>query len=151
MADTDMNAQLIEHMMEPKNYGILEDFNSQGVGKNPDNGEKVVISLKITESNGEPVIGDIRFQAIGCMTTVVAGSIITEEAKGLGIARAYELVDTTMRILGGVPPQDAACTEMVALALQAALDTHEARKEDPDYPAITYQITQSCTPKEEGI
>ncbi len=144
-----MNAQLIEHMMEPKNYGILEDFNSQGIGKNPENGEKVVISLKITDSNSEQIIDDIGFQAIGCMTTIVAGSIITQEAKGVGIKRAYELVDTTMSILGGVPPEDAACTEMVALALKAALDTYEARKDDPDYPAITYQITQSCTPKEE--
>ncbi|MEA3492498.1 MAG: iron-sulfur cluster assembly scaffold protein [Campylobacterota bacterium] len=146
----DVDAQLIEHMMEPKNYGSMENADSEGIGKNPENGEKVAIYLRISEKDGEPTIDDVRFQAIGCSTTVVAGSMITEEAKGLGFGRAEDLIEMTMKLLDRVPPEDAACSEMVALALKAAMDTYMKRREDAIYPAITYKITNSCVPKEEN-
>ena len=145
-----VDAQLIEHMMEPKNYGTLEDANSEGIGKNPENGEKVAIYLKVLQEDGEDVIDDIRFQAIGCSTTIVAGSMITEEAKGLSFTGAVNLIAATMNILDKVPPEDAACSEMVALALRASIETYIKRKQDSNFPAITYQISNNCAPKEEG-
>jgi len=75
--------------------------------------------------------------------------MITEEAKGLSFERAGELIDMTMKMLDNVPPEDAACSEMVVLALRAAMDTYTKRIDDRDYPAVTYQITNTCTPKEE--
>ena len=144
-----VDAQLIEHMMEPKNYGSMANADSEGIGKNPENGEKVAVYLRVSERNLEQTIEDIRFQAIGCTTTVVAGSMLTEEAKGLSFERAEELIDMTMKVLENVPPEDAACTEMVALALKGAIDTYRKRKEDTHYPAITYQIKNNCAPKEE--
>ena len=144
-----VDAQLIEHMMEPKNYGSMENAESEGIGKNPENGEKVAIYLRVSELDDQQVIEDICFQAIGCSTTVVAGSMITEEAKGLNFERAKDLITMTMKMLENVPPEEAACSEMVVLALKAAMDTYLKRIEDSSYPAITYQITNSCAPKEE--
>jgi|AAUQ01.1.fsa_nt_gi nitrogen fixation NifU-like protein len=140
---------LMEHLMEPKNYGKLEDSNAIGIGKNPQNGEKVVIYLKVVEES-EPTIEDISFQAIGCTTTIVAGSIITTEAKGLTFSRAEELISTTLGMLDGVSEEDAACTEMVALALKAGIDTYLERQKDRDFPIISYRINTDCTPKEES-
>jgi len=143
-----VDAQLIEHMMEPKNYGSMVDSDSEGIGKNPENGEKVVIYLKVAEKNKEKSIEDIRFQAIGCTTTVVAGSMLTEEAKGLSFARAEELIGLTMKLLDNVPPEDAACTEMVALSLQAAIDSYRAKQNDPFFGTIIYKIENSCITEE---
>ena len=144
-----MDKQLIEHMMNPKNYGTLEGTDAQGIGKNPENGEKVAIYIRVGRDEDEPYVDDIRFQAIGCTTTVVAGSMLTEEAKGLNFKGIYNLVDATMSLLDKLPPEDAACSEMVALAIKAAVDTYNERQNDPEYPAITYQIANSCVPKEE--
>jgi len=145
---------LIEHMMNPQNYGNLPDNNAMGMGKNPNNGEKVAIYLKVVENkekfDGEPFIEDINFQAIGCSTTIVAGSIITSEAKGITFSRAEELVSITIGMLDNIPPEDAACSEMVALALKAAIDTYAERKKDADFPVISYHINTDCTPKEEN-
>ncbi|HIP19169.1 MAG TPA: iron-sulfur cluster assembly scaffold protein, partial [Sulfurovum sp.] len=88
--------------------------------------------------------------AIGCTTTVVAGSMLTQEAKDLNLNGVKNLVDATMKLLDTLPPEDAACSEMVALAIKAAVDTYEKRREEPEYPAITYQVSNSCVPKEEG-
>lgn len=144
-----VDAQLIEHMMEPKNYGSMGDAESEGIGKNPENGEKVAIYLRVDAQDNKHTIEDISFQAIGCSTTVVAGSMITEEAKGLNFERAEDLIDMTMKLLNDVPPEDAACSEMVVLALKAAMDTYVKRIDDRSYPVITYQITNNCVAKEE--
>ena len=144
-----VDTQLIEHMMNPKNYGSLEDADVHGIGKNPDNGEKVAIYMNIGTDEEVPYVEDIRFQAIGCSTTVVAGSMLTEEAKGLHFKGIEDLVQATMNFLDKLPPEEAACSEMVAIAIKAALDTYKARVEDSDYPVITYQVEHSCVPKEE--
>jgi len=145
-----MDAQLIEHMMNPKNYGTLENADAQGIGKNPENGEKVAIYIRVGKDEKESYVDDIRFQAIGCTTTVVAGSMLTEEAKGLNFNGVHNLVEATMKLLDRLPPEDAACSEMVALAIKAAVDTYEKRRSDPDYPVITYKIVNSCVPKEDN-
>ena len=144
-----MDTQLIEHMMNPKNYGSLKNADTEGIGKNPENGEKVVIYLKVGKDEEQPYIEDIRFQAIGCTTTVVAGSMLTEEAKELNFNGVRNLIAATMNLLERLPEEDAACSEMVALALKAAIDTYEARAKEHDYPVITYQVSNSCTPKEQ--
>ena len=143
------DALVMEHMMNPKNYGKMEESDSVGMGKNPQNGEKVAIYLKVREEE-DPFIEDISFQAIGCTTTIVAGSLITTEAKGIHFSRAEELVSTTLGMLENQTPEDAACTEMVALALKAALDTYAKKQEDPEFPMISYHITTDCTPEEEA-
>ena len=145
-----MDAQLIEHMMNPKNYGSMEASDAEGIGKNPENGEKVAIYIRVGKDETQPYIDDIRFQAIGCTTTVVAGSMLTEEAKGLNLNGVKNLVDATMKLLDKLPPEDAACSEMVALAIRAAVDTYEKRRIEPDHPAVTYQVANSCVPKDEN-
>ena len=146
-----MDAKLIEHMMSPKNYGTLENANTQGIGKNPENGEKVAIYIRVGKDEDELYVDDIRFQAIGCTTTVVAGSMLTEEAKGLNFNGVKNLVEATMKLLDRLPPEDAACSEMVALAIKAAVDTYEKRISDPGYPVITYKIENSCVPKDDNM
>ena len=141
---TEVDAELIAHMSDPKNYGSMESPDAIGIGENPENGEKVIIYLRVTDSDGEPLIEDIRFQAIGCMTTVVAGSVVTQEAKGITFAVGEQLVGATLGMLENVPPEDAACSEMVALSLQAAMDTYRNKQKDPNFGTITYKIEHSC-------
>ena len=146
---TEVDAELIAHMSDPKNYGVLENADAIGIGEYPENGEKVIIHLRVLAEGDTPLIEDIKFQAIGCMTTVVAGSVITQEAKGIDFSRAEELIAVTLGMLEHVPPEDAACSEMVALSLQAAMDSYEGKQKDPDFGTITYKIENSCAPKEQ--
>ncbi len=113
--------------------------------KSHQNGKKFVIYPKVIEES-EPTIEDISFQPIGCTTTIVPGSIITTEAKGLTFSRAEELISTTLGMLDGVSEEDAACTEMVALALKAGIDTYLETQKDRDFPIISYRINTDCTP-----
>ncbi len=147
---TELDQEIIDHMANPKNYGSMEQADAIGIGENPDNGEKVIISLRVNEEKGTPIIEDIKFQAIGCMTTVVAGSIITGEAKGIDFETGKELISVTLGMLDGVPAEEAACSEMVAVSLQAAMDTYNAKKANPDHGTITYKIENTCVVKEDA-
>jgi nitrogen fixation NifU-like protein len=146
---TQRDEEIIQHMTNPKNYGSMDHPDAIGIGENPENGEKVITYLRIKEENGSPIIEDIKFQAIGCMTTVVAGSIITGEAKGIDFETGNELISVTLGMLDGVPAEEAACSEMVAVSLQAAMDTYRHKREDSDFGTITYKIENSCTTQEE--
>ncbi len=146
---TKVDQELIEHMSNPKNYGTIEYADAIGIGENPDNGEKVIIYIRVSaDEEGIYTISDIKYQAIGCMTTVVAGSVVTEEAKGITFDIADQLIAVTLGMLENVPPEDAACSEMVALSLRAAMDTYLGKIDNPEYGTITYKIENNCTPQE---
>ncbi len=143
----DVDNELIEHMANPNNYGRIEDASSIGIGENPENGEKVIIYIDVKDKGGKPFINDIKFEAIACMTTVVAGSIITQEAKEITFDTAEELIAVTLGMLEHVPPEQAACSEMVAVALKAAMDGYNLSKDSDKKETLIYKIEQSCSPE----
>lgn len=142
-----VDEELISHMANPNNYGRIEDAHSIGIGENPQNGEKVIVYIKVDKSEQELVISQIAFEAIACMTTVVAGSVITQEAKSLTFKKAQELIAVTLGMLEHVDPEQAACSEMVALALQAAIDGYNLSIQESKKQTLIYKIEQSCNPE----
>jgi len=146
----DVDAELIEHMSNPKNYGTLDDYDAMGIGINPNNDEKVIIQIKVSNNNNVYTIEDIRYQVIGCMTTVVAGSVVTSEAMMQTFDAAKEMIAATLGLLENIASEEAACSEMVALSLQAALDTYESKQKESDFGTITYTITNNCAPREKN-
>jgi len=141
--------ELIEHMANPNNYGRIEEADSIGIGENPENGEKVIIYINVTKKDDDYFIEKIAFEAIACMTTVVAGSIITNEAKEITFSKAEELIAVTLGMLEQVPPEQAACSEMVAVALKAAMDGFKMSIEQGEKQTLIYKIEQSCSPENE--
>jgi len=142
----DVDNELIEHMSSPNNYGRLDNADSIGIGENPENGEKVILYINVTKKDDDFFIEEISFEAIACMTTVVAGSIITKEAKEISFSKAEELIAVTLGMLEHVPPEQAACSEMVAVALKAAIDGFVMSLEKGEKQTLIYKIEQSCNP-----
>ena len=142
----DIDNEIIDHMTNPNNYGRIEEPSSIGIGENPLNGEKVIIYINVAKNDDEYRIETIAFEAIACMTTVVAGSIITKEAEGLSFEKAGELIAVTLGMLEYVEPEQAACSEMVAVALKAAIDGYLLSIEKGEKQTLIYKIEQSCNP-----
>ena len=141
--------EIINHMANPNNYGRIENPSSIGIGENPLNGEKVIIYIDVEKEDESYKIKDIAFEAIACMTTVVAGSIITGEAKGVTFEMAQDLISVTLGMLENVEPEQAACSEMVAVALKAAIDGYLLSQESGKKETLIYKIEQSCSPEME--
>ena len=109
----------------------------------------MIIYIDVSEQNDSLHIDDIKFEAIACMTTVVAGSIITSEAKDVRFETAEELIAVTLGMLEHVPPEEAACSEMVAVALKAAMDGYKLSQKGGEKQTVIYKIEQSCSPEQE--
>ncbi len=133
--------EYIDHMMNPRNYGKIEEYSGKGIGKNPYNNELVEMYLKIKDSD---IIENITFQAIGCMSTIVGGSIFTDMIKGESIKEAVDVAEEFLKNLKNAPVEERACGEMVAKAFLASVENYKKRKEGEDEKEHTFFISEDC-------
>ena len=146
MADLEaLKEEYIDHMMNPRNYGKVDNPDAVGIGKNPHNNEMVEIYLKL---DGD-VIKEIKFMAIGCMSTIVTGSIFTDMLVGETIAEGESVAEEFIANLVNAPEEQRACGEMVAKAFLAALVNLEHRRSGKDEEAYTLIISEDCVIDEE--
>ena len=146
MADIEaLKDEYIDHMMNPRNYGKIANYSGKGIGKNPNNNELVEMYLKVTEN----ILVDIKFQAIGCMSTVTTGSIFTDMIIGETIAEAESVIEDFVKGLEDAPPETKACGEMVAKSFMAALVNLSNRENGRDEDEYTLLITEDCVTDEQ--
>ena len=137
----------VDHMANPRNYGKMDSYDAIGIGKNPDNGESVVVYFTLDDKG---IIDDIAFQVKACSTTVVSGSIFTETVKGVDLEEALVLSNIMLDKLDELPPEDAACSEIVTMAFLAALDHYKALQSDPNAVMPTRFIEKTCEVREDA-
>ncbi|HFU74848.1 MAG TPA: iron-sulfur cluster assembly scaffold protein [Arcobacter sp.] len=73
--------EILEHMMDPKNYGKMENPTCVGMGVDTKTGEFVLIYLDLEND----IIKDVKHMCNACQDTVIAGSLFTEMIKGESI------------------------------------------------------------------
>ena len=69
-----MSPEVLEHLMNPKNYGKLEEPNGVGVALDEKTKEYVIFSILLDDT----LIKDVKFATNGCQDTVVIGSMFTD-------------------------------------------------------------------------
>ncbi len=115
--------ELMEHFMNPKNVGVIEDADGVGEVGNIACGDVMWIYIKIGENKkGEKVIKDIKFKTFGCVAAIATSSKITELAKGKTIEEALKITkDEVAKSLGGLPPVKMHCSLLATDALKEAI------------------------------
>jgi nitrogen fixation NifU-like protein len=128
MADL-YNETVMDHFMNPRNVGTIENADGVGETGNPSCGDVMKMYLKIDKNaNGEEVIKDIKFQTFGCGAAVASSSMATELVKGKTLKEAEELTSKEVaEELGGLPPIKMHCSNLGAQALQAAIKDYQAK------------------------
>jgi len=140
----DLTAEIIEHMMHPKNYGKLENPSGVGVGYDENSGEYVIMYLA---TDGDDLV-DISFATNGCQDTVILGSVFTEMVKGTTVNEARETASTMEKKVADAPAKQQACSELVLTAFIAALINREHRIEGGDQEMHKLKIDHSCDTEE---
>ena len=64
--------EILEHMMNPRNYGEMDSPDCAGIGFDDKTDEFVAMYCKV---DGER-LSDIKFGTNGCMDTVITGSLL---------------------------------------------------------------------------
>jgi nitrogen fixation NifU-like protein len=109
---------LTEHVMNPKNGGVIENADLTGHAGAPGRGAFMIVYLKIEDER----IAAAKYHTVGCGPTIASGSMLTELITGRSIAECRELsVENLIEALGGVPPDKLHCPALAIGALKDAL------------------------------
>lgn len=117
----------VDHSMNPRNIGSLEDADSFARVTGPC-GDTMEIWLKVKDST----IAQASFLTDGCGTTIASGSMVTEMAKGKHLSEAQKISQQRLLdALGGLPEESEHCALLAANTLQAAIRDYMTMKREP--------------------
>jgi nitrogen fixation NifU-like protein len=119
--------KVIDHAMSPRNVGSMPDADGFAAVTGPC-GDTMEIWLKV--SNGR--ISNATFWTDGCGTTIAAGSMVTELAKGQSVAEAQRITQKhILDVLGGLPDESVHCALLAANTLRGAIRDYLAGRNEP--------------------
>ncbi len=142
--ENNLNQEIIEHLMHPKNYGPLDNPTGVGVGHSEHTGEFVIFYLRSQNNRLEAVT----YATNGCQDTVVFGSMFTEMIQGETFEYAQEAAQKLyQKVMEGSPKQQA-CATMVLKSFEAAKIHEERQKQGFDEELHTIEIGMDCEVEE---
>jgi len=121
--------KVMDHFMNPRNVGEIEDASGVGEVGNPSCGDVMRIYLKINEG----VIEDAKFKTFGCGAAIATSSMATEMVKGKTIEDAIKITNNVVaEALGGLPAVKMHCSVLAEEALESALTDYFKKKGEPE-------------------
>jgi len=122
IAQVGYSKKVMEHFMNPKNVGVIENPDGYGKVGNPVCGDLMEIFIKVKDD----IITDIKFKTFGCGSAIATSSMVTELAKGMHVDEAIKITRNDVADeLDGLPPQKMHCSNLAADALQAAIKDYK--------------------------
>lgn len=117
--------KVMEHFMNPRNVGQIE--NPDGVGEvgNPVCGDMMTFYIKVKDNH----IDDVKFKTFGCGAAIAVSSMVSEMAKGKTIEEALKITPKSVADeLEGLPKQKFHCSNLGAQALHKAIEDYLNKK-----------------------
>jgi nitrogen fixation protein NifU and related proteins len=110
---------VLEHFLNPRNVGEIEDADGVGAVGDPDCGDYFKVWIRVDDDQ----LAEVRYKVLGCPPAIACCSMMSELATGRTVDEAYALddVDIVAR-LGGLPESKQHCSAHAAAALHKAID-----------------------------
>jgi nitrogen fixation NifU-like protein len=125
MAEAGYSEKVMDHFMNPRNVGTLEDADGYGKVGNPVCGDLMEIFIKVKDD----IITDIKFRTFGCGSAIATTSMVTEMAKGKNIDEALKITRKDVADeLDGLPQKKMHCSNLAADALHEAIKDYREKK-----------------------
>ena len=123
----DYSETVIDHAQNPRNVGSIPDADGFGCITGPC-GDTMEIWLGVKDN----VIEEAKYWTDGCGTTIAAGSMITEMAKGQKTAGASRISQqNVLDALGGLPEDSEHCALLASNTLKQAVKDYLTTKNEP--------------------
>jgi nitrogen fixation NifU-like protein len=125
MANVGYSKKVMDHFMNPRNVGVIEDYDGYGKVGNPVCGDLMEMYIKVKDD----IITEIKFKTFGCGSAIATSSMVTELAKGKNVDEALSITRNDVATeLDGLPPQKMHCSNLAADALHAAIKDYKDKK-----------------------
>jgi nitrogen fixation NifU-like protein len=126
MANVGYSKKVMEHFMNPRNVGVIENPDGYGKVGNPVCGDVMEIYIKVKDEK----ITDIKFRTFGCGSAIATSSMVTELAKGKHVDEAVKITRADVaNELDGLPAQKMHCSNLAADALHEAIKDYKNKKQ----------------------
>lgn len=116
----------MDHFMNPRNVGEVENPDGVGSEGNPTCGDAMKITIKVKDDK----IVDAKFKTFGCGAAIAVSSMVTEMAIGKTLDEALQITKASLAdALDGLPPQKMHCSNLGADALKKAIEDYKSKQE----------------------
>jgi len=116
---TDYSEKVMDHFMNPRNVGEIENASGVGTVGNAKCGDIMRMYLDIDD---EGIVRDAKFKTFGCGAAVATSSMATELVQGKSVQEALQVTNkAVMEALDGLPPVKVHCSLLAEEAIHAAL------------------------------
>ena len=124
---SDYSPTVVDHAQNPRNVGCMIHADGFGRVTGPC-GDTMEIWIKVR--NG--VIARATFWTDGCGTSIAAGSMVTEMAKGKSVTEALRITQQdVLDALGGLPEDSTHCALLAANTVKEAIKNYLAFEKEP--------------------
>ncbi len=118
--------QVMEHFMNPRNVGEIDNPDGIGHVGNPVCGDIMELYIKVEDG----IIVDAKFKTFGCGAAIATSSMVTELVKGKSVEEALKISNRAVaEALGGLPPIKMHCSVLAEEALKSAIDDYLNKSE----------------------
>ena len=113
--------KVMEHFMNPRNVGEIEDADGIGEEGNPVCGDMMTFYIKVKDNH----LSDVKFKTFGCGAAIAVSSIVSEMAMGRTLEEARKITPASVaEELEGLPKNKYHCSNLGAQALNKAIDDY---------------------------
>jgi nitrogen fixation protein NifU and related proteins len=101
---------ILEHYRRPLHAGLREPFDAQVQHVNPTCGDEVTLRVTLKDADGEPVLADVSYDALGCSISQASVSVMADMIIGKTVNEAMAVSDEFLRLMQsrgeGEPDED---------------------------------------------
>jgi len=117
--------KVMEHFMNPRNVGEIENPDGVGEEGNPICGDMMTFYIKVKDDRLE----DVKFRTFGCGAAIAVSSMVSEMAKGKTVEEAMKITPRSVADeLEGLPKNKFHCSNLGAQALHKAIEDYLSQK-----------------------
>ena len=114
--------KVMEHFMNPRNVGEIENPDGVGEEGNPVCGDMMSFYINVEDNK----IAEIKFKTFGCVAAIAVSSMVTEMAMGKTLEEAKKITKKSVaESLDGLPKEKMHCSNLGADALAKAIEHYE--------------------------
>ena len=117
--------KVMEHFMNPRNVGEIEDPDGVGEEGNPVCGDMMTFYIKVKDDRLE----DVKFKTFGCGAAIAVSSMVSEMAIGKTLEEAMKITPKSVADeLEGLPKNKFHCSNLGAQALHKAINDYLSKQ-----------------------
>jgi len=111
---------ILDHYRHPHNKGLREPYDAQVYHVNPLCGDEVTLRVSLKETvDGDPVVEDVSYDALGCSISQASASVMTDLVIGKPVSEAMKIGDAFLELMkskGQLEPDEDVLDEAVVFA-----------------------------------